>query len=67
MDGQSIAAVQTETDDADFFVAGRHFRNGKSYEEATAGTDPCAVFSHDRRPFAASLFLTGLHVKEGSS
>ena len=67
MNGESIAAVQAETNDADFFVAGRHFRNGKSYEEATAGTDPCAVFSHDRRPFAASLFLTGLHVKEGSS
>lgn len=63
MDGQSIAAVQTETNDADFFVAGRHFRNGKSYEEATAGADPRSVFSHDRRPFAASLFLTSRDVK----
>ena len=64
MDGESIAAVQAETNDADFLVVGRHFRNGESYEVATAGTDSRAVFSHGGRPLAASLFLTCGDVKD---
>jgi hypothetical protein len=65
MDGQSIAAVQTKANDADFFVAGRHFRDGESYEVATVGTDACAIFSHDEGPLAASLFRTSRDVKDG--
>jgi hypothetical protein len=64
MDGQSITAVQTETNHADFFVPGRHFRNRKSDEVATFGADPGSVFSHCGDPLAASLFSSSGDVKD---